>query len=414
MKLRILKRLLGAVFGLAVWGIIAVYFALEGAWMSSSVATGDTDSFYAWAVNEIDSKNKGNSALVLIEDGQVAKRYFSNVQESVDGDTLFPTASFSKWVTALGVMSLVEDDLLDLDAPASHYLTRWQLPESEFDNDAVTIRRLLSHTAGLTDRLGFGDYQFDEVIPELEDELRQPRTSHGESVEVAVGIEPGTEFLYSGGGYSIMQLVVEEVSGVSFEAYIQNVLFDPLDMDRSTYASVAKLENVSSSYHLDGSVAQSFQYASAAATGLASSSNDLTNLVKTILSAANDPLLKPATIAAMREPHGFVMGAGIWGLGTMLYAPSGSGESVFGHDGANDPAINTTVRLNPDTSSGIVVLISGHPSLATNIGSEWVLWQTGYADFLQTERALKSAVLPFLIGGLLLLFAVFVSSRLRG
>ena len=120
------------------------------------------------------------------------------------------------------------------------------------------------------------------------------------------------------------------------------------------------------------------------------------------------------TIAAMREPHGFVMGAGIWGLGTMLYAPSGSGESVFGHDGANDPAINTTVRLNPDTSSGIVVLISGHPSLATNIGSEWVLWQTGYADFLQTERALKSAVLPFLIGGLLLLFAVFVSSRLRG
>jgi CubicO group peptidase (beta-lactamase class C family) len=170
-----------------------------------------------------------------------------------------------------------------------------------------------------------------------------------------------------------LQLVVEEVSGVSFEDYIQNVLFDPLDMDRSTYASVANLENVSSSYHLDGPVAQSFQYASAAATGFASSSNDLTNLVKTILSAANDPLLKPTTIEAMREPHGFVMGAGIWGLGTMLYAPSGSGESVFGHDGANDPAINTTVRLNPDTSSGIVVLISGHPSLATNIGSEWVL-----------------------------------------
>jgi len=310
-------------------------------------------------------------------------------------------------------MTLAEDNLIDLDSAVSRYLTRWQLPDSEFDNDQVTIRRLLSHTAGLTDRLGFGDYRFEEDIPILEEELRHPRASSGTDVAIAVGIEPGAEFLYSGGGYLMLQLLVEEVSGLRFEDYIQSKIFDPLEMDRSTYTSINETDNVSSSYELDGTVAQSFKYASAAATGLASSSSDLAKLAKAILSADDGALLKPSTIEAMREPHGFVLGAGIWGLGTILYAPSSKSDYVFGHDGSNDPAINSTVRLNPDTSDGIVLLVSGHPSLASNIASEWVLWQTGYPDFLQTERALKSGVIPFLVGSAFLLFAIFLWSRKR-
>lgn len=393
------------------WGILAVYLALEGVWLSSVVATGDTDSFYDWAVSEINSKNKGNSAFILLENGKITKQYFSGAVENVNKDTLFPTASFSKWVTALGVMSLAEDDMVDLDSPVSQYLTRWQLPRSEFDNQAVTIRRLLSHTAGLTDKLGFGDYRLDEELPSLVDELRRPRASNGKVALVAVGIEPGSEFLYSGGGYLILQLLIEEVSGVQFEDYIQSKIFDPLGMSRSTYASMGKLENVSSSYELDGTVAPSFQYASAAASGLTSSSGDLAILAKNILSANGEVLLEPSTIKAMREPHGFLMGAGIWGLGSILYAPSPNGDYVFGHDGANDPAINTTVRLNPDNADGIVLLVSGHPILASNIGSEWVLWQTGYPDFLQTQRALKSAVVPFVIGTFLLIIAVILWAR---
>jgi CubicO group peptidase (beta-lactamase class C family) len=412
--MRIVKLILASIVGISIWGILAAFLALEGVWMTSSVTKGDTGGFYDWAVSEINSKNKGNSALVLLQNGEVAKQYFAGAQEGVDEDTLFPTASFSKWVTALGVMSLVEENLVDLDSPISRYLTRWELPESEFDNDEVTIRRLLSHTAGLTDRLGFGDYRFEETIPSLENELSRPRASSGSDVEIAVGIEPGAEFIYSGGGYLILQLLVEEVSGVSFEDYIQSTIFDPLGMERSTYTSISKMNNVSSSYHLDGTVAQSFQYASAAATGLASSSSDLTKLARTILSRNEGALLKPLMVETMREPHGFVLGAGIWGLGTILYAPSAKGDYVFGHDGANDPAINSTVRLNPDTSDGIVLLVSGHPSLASNIGSEWVLWQTGKPDFFQTERALKSAIVPFLIGALLVIFAILLWSRRRG
>ena len=71
---------------------------------------------------------------------------------------------------------------------------------------------------------------------------------------------------------------------------------------------------------------------------------------------------------------------------------------MFGHDGANDPAINTSVRINPDTRDGFISLITGHPSLASKLGSHWVLWQTGYPDFLSTDVALRSAVRPSLLG----------------
>jgi hypothetical protein len=63
----------------------------------------------------------------------------------------------------------------------------------------------------------------------------------------------------------------------------------------------------------------------------------------------------------MREPQGFAMGAGIWGLGTMTYVEAPNGDFVFGHDGANDPAINSSVRINPETSDGIVVLFLDIP-----------------------------------------------------
>ncbi len=378
--------------------------------MSAVVEKGNADDFYEWAVGEINLKSKGNAALVLLEDGAVTQQFFVGSQDIVDENTLFSTASFSKWVTAMSVMSLVERNAVDLDAPVSTYLTRWVLPDVGFNNDEVTPRRLLSHTAGLTDGLGFGDYEANEVLPAVEEELSNPRASNAVDVEIVVGIEPGTEFMYSGGGYLILQLLVEEVSGLTFRDYVEASILNPAQMQRSSYDFLAHLENASASYNLDGSRAPAFQYASPAATGFSSSASDLSKLAVKILSG-DGGVLSNASFEAMRKPHGFVMGAGIWGLGTILYAPTPGGDYVFGHDGANDPAINSTVRLNPDTLDGIVLLVSGHPTLASNIGSEWVLWQTGYPDFLSTERALRSASLPILLGGLIVVIFVFGLAR---
>ena len=310
------------------------------------------------------------------------------------------------------MLSLVQDGRVNLTAPVGTYLSRWQLPDSDFDNNEVTIERLLSHTAGFTDGLGFGDYELDEPLPDLVAELTNPRGSSGESITIAVRVEPGTEFIYSGGGYLILQLLVEEVSGQTFADYVGERLFQPLGMERSTYEPLVKQSNISPSFGVDGSEAPTYQYASAAATGLSSTLADLSKLALAVFAGAESLPIDVGMLEAMREPHGFLMGAGIWGLGNILYAPTDSGDFVFGHDGGNDPAINSTVRLNPHSSDGLIVLVSGHPSLATRIGSEWVLWQTVKPDVLQTERALLSALVPFAVGGFLFV-ALFIFLVLR-
>ena len=389
--------------------MFAFGMAFYGWWMASVAERGHHAEFFDWAITEIDSKNSGTAALVLIEDGRVVHRFFS---DEVDEDTLFATASFSKWITALAVMSLVEQGEVDLDMPVANYLTRWQLPDSEYDNDAVTIRQLLSHTAGLTDGLGFGDYLSDEPLPSLEQELSNPRASAGREVKITVGREPGSEFLYSGGGYLLLQLLVEEVSAVEFTDYVSQAVLDPMAMDRSTYEFLGDQINASPSFNIGGSLAPTYQYASAAATAFASSAADLSNLVVTLLNRKRFPL-QQEVVASMREPHGFMLGSGIWGLGTMLYVQTHNGDFVFGHDGANDPAINTSVRINPETLDGFVMLVSGHLSLASAIGSEWVLWQTGYPDFLSTERALGSAALPTRMGSIVIFLLLLIRSRRR-
>jgi CubicO group peptidase (beta-lactamase class C family) len=92
------------------------------------------------------AQNRGNSALVLIEDGNLVGQFYSSSPDPIDQNSVFLNASMSKWFTAYGVRKLIEEGQADLDTPVSQYLTRWQLPFGEFDNDTVTIRRLLSHT----------------------------------------------------------------------------------------------------------------------------------------------------------------------------------------------------------------------------------------------------------------------------
>jgi hypothetical protein len=114
----------------------------------------------------------------------------------------------------------------------------------------------------------------------------------------------------------------------------------------------------------------------------------------------------------MRRPHASVFLLDLWGLGTILYGPTGAGDFVFGHDGGNDPAINSSARVNPDTQDGIVVLETGNLSLATRIGSHWTFWQTGYPDNLTMGQTLKDVV-PGMIAGCLLIPAGVVAWIVR-
>ena len=367
------------------------------------------------AVDEIDTNYHGNVAFVLIDDGRIYDEHFVSVGEPVNRDTLFQVASLSKWITALGVMVLLEEGKLDLDVPISTYLTRWKLPESEYDNNGVTVRRLLSHTAGLTDGLGYAGYAPGVHVQSLEDSLTHAAdASPGADGRVRVGHAPGSRWEYSGGGYTLLQLLIEEVTALPFESYMQQAVFQPLSMSRSTFViDQNNAWNLAPFYDVDGTIAVHYRFTSLAATSLYTTASDLTRLIQAYLPGSNgDPagsgVVKSETLKQMRQPHGWKMGAAIWGLGTMLYVPDGEGDFVIGHDGQNEPAINATARVNPATGDGIVVLETGNRLLATTLAGEWVFWQTGTIDFLAVTMIIGPMITIIVAGWVGIILASLV------
>lgn len=403
-----------ATIGLLVVWVAVVFFGTSQGWWKRPLAPhGDSAAFMGAATRTLDSGHAGNAVMVVIRDGSVQGVHAASVGAAVDADTVFQTASLSKWATAWGVMALVEQGKLDLDEPVSRYLKRWTLPSSAFDNNKVTARRLLSHTAGLTDGLGYAGFAPGVPVQTLEASLTQTAdASPGAKGRVEVGIEPGTEWRYSGGGYAMLQLLIEDLSGEPFEAYMQRVVFQPLGMVHSTYHwSPANGTTLAAFYGKDGQLATHFRFSAVAAASLYTSASDLTRFLQAHLpGTSGEPIgrgvLAPATLAQMWQPTGSLYGQAVWGLGTMLYADNRAGGFVVGHDGSNEPAINTAARLNPATGNGIVILETGKRLLATQLASEWVFWETGRVDFLAFKLAIPGMLRWLGWGGLAIVLVV--------
>jgi CubicO group peptidase (beta-lactamase class C family) len=332
----------------------------------------------------------GNFACAIMHNGEVEEEIFHSAGISVNRNTVFQVASLSKWISAIGVMKLVEDGKLDLDLPISTYLTRWQLPESKFNNDSVTVRRLLSHTSGLTDGLGYSGFESKDSVQTIESSLTYAKDAdEGISGIVKVGSVPGSGFKYSGGGYTLLQLLVEEASGESFAAYMKENIFEPLKMMNSSYTWDDNSSlHLAEFYNEDGTKATHYHYTSLAATSLYTTLSDLEIFFQAFLSGKGNTeigrnILKPETLELMREPHANVMGLDIWGLGTILYANTDDGNFIIGHDGKSTPAINTAIRLNPKTGNGVIILETGNPLMATKLAAKWVFWKTGKIDLTQ-------------------------------
>lgn len=399
------RKLLWATLTLSLviaWTVL-VFMAINEGWLRSPLVTSNTPAAFIEAVDDVVKMDPGgNLSMYLIEDGKTVERLFRSSGAAVDGASVYQVASLGKWITAYGVMVLAQDGAIDLDRPVSDYLTRWQLPASEFDPSGVTVRRLLSHTAGLSDQLGYDGFESPDDVQSLEGSLdRALDASPGKDGRVRQGLAPGSEWLYSGGGYTILQLMIEELSQQPFADFMSERVFKPLAMTRTTfsYAEALKLGLVEN-FRPDGSTEPFRWYTALGATSLFTTADDLAIFMAANSASGTRSVLSQEMLSLMRTPHAQQFGADIWGLGTMLFAPNNQGGFIIGHDGSNGPGINTAARLDPDTGDGIVILSTGSETRATELASEWVFWKTGNVDSLMFLMSFNSMLLWIAVGAI--------------
>lgn len=316
------------------------------------------------------------AAVAVVEGGEVAWAEGYGLADVAAGrrvtpDTLFNAGSISKAVSAWGVMRLVERDLLDLDEPVASYLTRWRLPESEHDTDGITLRRVLSHTAGLTMH-SIPGFEASLPLPPLEailsgDYEGSVYTTAGTPVELFAA--PGTAWRYSGAGFVLTELVVEERTLEPFADYMRREVLRPLGMTHSRYGWDESLrESAAVPYDGAGRPCTTYRFSGAAGAGLYTSVVDLARFAAAGLRGPGDGalpgrgVLAPGTFAAMIEPVPLADGTpGRCGIAYFL-APSGAELREANHSGSNYGWQSLMVSL-PDRGRAIAILCNSDNAL---------------------------------------------------
>jgi CubicO group peptidase (beta-lactamase class C family) len=289
-------------------------------------------------------------SVVLIENCAVTWHGDFGVAEKthdkrVDPNTLFQFGSMSKTITAWAIMTLVEEGKVDLDAPVNKYLKSWKLKSAEFDPDEVTVRRVLHHAAGLSLPSASG-VDVGNKLPSLVDEL----SGSGPSKTVVTVVEkPGVKFNYSGGGYALLQLLIEDVTGTSFRAYVSKKIFKPLGMTTATFRPDQKtLLKTATPYNKEG-VALPFRYFSAdGAAGLYATVDDYAKFI--VAHCAANKVLKAQTLKSMFQGDAATPR---YGLGYELL-PKLTEHPIVSHSGSN-LGWKANFILFPTEGVGIVV-----------------------------------------------------------
>jgi CubicO group peptidase (beta-lactamase class C family) len=302
-------------------------------------------------------------SVAVIHDYQIAwvKSYgvlASGGRERVTPRTLFLAGSVSKSVTAVGMMTLVQRGRLSLDEDVNVKLKSWKVPENEFTRDQkVTLRRIASHTAGLT-VFGFGGYAVGDPVPTVTQVLEGAPPAN--TPPVRVDRVPGTEYSYSGGGTTVAQLVMMDATGQSFPDLMKQNLFDRVGMRDSTFAQPLprSLESrAASGSEADGRMLAGrwHVFPEMAAAGLWTTPTDLALLAIDVARSANGrggKALRESFAREMLTAQPATNGES--GLGFYVYPQS---PGAFVNNGA-DRGYQTMLRMNAETGEGAVVMVN--------------------------------------------------------
>lgn len=212
----------------------------------------------------------------------------------VDEHTIFPACSMSKFVTAICLMKLHEENVIDIDAPVNAYLQQWKLLTTEGHESDATIRTLMCHTAGIVDgeEAFYGLRRSDAEIRLLD--ILDGKTSYNNRPTRAEKT-PGTSFEYSDAGYCVLQLLIQETTNKNFEDAMKEIIFDKLHLENTFFASPENLtyyetnKIMATGYDGDGlPIAGRFPSCpDLAASGLWSTPKELLKLAKEFVSVFN-------------------------------------------------------------------------------------------------------------------------------
>jgi len=313
-----------------------------------------------WTLGErLDRWNVEAVSVAVIDDYRIEWAKAWGVADRETGapattETLFQAGSISKPVAATGALRMVELGMLDLDLPVDTFLTSWQLPDSEFTElEPVTIRRLLSHTAGTTVHgfPGYAPWEPVPTVPQVLDGLPPANTA-----PVRVDILPGSQLRYSGGGTTIVQLAMTDVSGESFPALLDRLVLEPAGMVRSTYENPLpgeQLTEAAAGYRRNGGAVpgKRHTYPEMAAAGLWTTPTDLARFALAIqrsLRGGDGGVLSPETAREMLTPVRETAGLG-------FFIEDREGGTYFQHGGA-DEGFQALLLASRDGGRGIAVM----------------------------------------------------------
>jgi len=193
-------------------------------------------------------------------------------------NTLFQAGSISKSLNAMGVLKLAQDKRLNLDADINTYLTSWKFPyDSVAKGKKITLANLLSHTAGLTVH-GFPGYEVGTPLPTLPQILNGEKPANTAAVRSQYA--PGLKYEYSGGGTTISQLLVQDVTGQPYDKFMWENVLKPLGMQASSFTQPpadGQRSRLATGYLNDGTVVKGnyHVYPEQAAAGLWTTPTDL-------------------------------------------------------------------------------------------------------------------------------------------
>jgi CubicO group peptidase (beta-lactamase class C family) len=315
---------------------------------------------------------------------------------AVTPDTLFQAASISKPVAAMAALRLVQAGKLDLDTDVNQYLKSWKVPGNQFtEKTKVTLRELLTHTAGLTVH-GFAGYAAGVPLPTLLQILNGEKPANSDPIRVDV--QPGTVWRYSGGGYVVVQQLLEDVTGVPFQKLMHDTVLEPIGMSKSTYEQPlpnSRMAEVALPYQGDGQPVAGgpHVYPEMAPAGLWTTPSDLARYaieVQNSLAGTSNRVLSKAMVQQM-----LTAGLNDQGLGPGL--GGSAGHRYFTHGGANEGYRCNLIAYNQ--GDGVAIMTNGDNGgqLASEILRS-VAREYGWPDF-QPEIHSTAKVDPKIFDG---------------